>query len=93
MPNNPLNLSAAFISTTTDAHEPGTYDMTFDNWIKHKPGILYRETNVNVMCIDNNGPNGPYKEVIIGNTLHFHKRLYEQTNKYDSEIQNIWMSE
>ena len=88
----PFMLICLLISTTVNAHEPGTYDMTFDNWIKHHSNIQYRETKVNVMCMKQNGPNGPYKEMIIGNTLHFHKRLYKPMNQYDSELVNIGIS-
>ena len=88
----PFIFICLLISTTVNAHEPGTYDMTFDNWIKHHSNIQYRETKVNVMCIKQNGPNGPYKEIIIGNTLHFHKRLYKPMNQYDSELLNIGIS-
>ena len=66
-----------FIVSSAHAHEPGSYEMSFDHCLTYHESIQVREVTVEIGFQLKHGVNGQYIEIPIGNTLDFHRTLYD----------------
>lgn len=68
------------------SHEPGSYDMTFSNWLKHATELETETINVTASCRES---KGGYMEIDLGYSgLHFHKK---RNGGYDIAV-NGWLN-
>lgn len=66
-------LLTSFLSLgVAGAHEPGSYEMNFENFIANADGLETTGYEVAAECHQLNGRFGPFSEVTFG-SLHFHK--------------------
>ena len=54
------------------AHEPNSYEMTFQNFLNNTKNVKFEQREVTAICHQKNGVYGSYKEITFG-SLHFHK--------------------
>ena len=72
-------LSIGVLVGSAYAHENNAYPMTFENWLLNHEHINVSEVVAEHRCGLRRGVKGQYVDIQLGNTLHIHQTLYDDS--------------